>query len=219
LEILHAIGQTYLSKAATYLKSQKPIIGGVSGFFSRLKDKGNTIKETWGTVQTAIQAQMEIEEMAKMEEKGGEDWTDEKRAEYEKRVTGKILAAAWRGSKYEVQGVLRDVCDNVLYDKKVKTEKRIERAHALVVIGELFAKVIYYRKTTHFKFAVLTIQTRPQEIPKKRATSWLSSSLWPKPPQRRRKTPSTSTRTTRRSTARRRRPPRRCRPRSLPLHE
>jgi curved DNA-binding protein CbpA len=80
LEILHAIGQTYLSKAATYLKSQKPIIGGVSGFFSRLKDKGNTIKETWGTVQTAIQAQMEIEEMAKMEEKGGDDWTDEKRA-------------------------------------------------------------------------------------------------------------------------------------------
>jgi len=140
LEILHAIGQTYLSKAATYLKSQKPIIGGVSGFFSRLKDKGNTIKETWGTVQTAIQAQMEIEEMAKMEEKGGDDWTDEKRAEYEKRVTGKILAAAWRGSKYEVQGVLRDVCDNVLYDKKVKTEKRIERAQALVVIGELFAK-------------------------------------------------------------------------------
>jgi hypothetical protein len=37
--------------------------------------------------------------------------------------------------------VLRDVCDNVLYDKKVKTEKRIERAQALVVIGELFAKV------------------------------------------------------------------------------
>ena len=219
LEILHAIGQTYLSKAATYLKSQKPIIGGVSGFFSRLKDKGNTIKETWGTVQTAIQAQMEIEEMAKMEEKGGEDWTDEKRAEYEKRVTGKILAAAWRGSKYEVQGVLRDVCDNVLYDKKVKTEKRIERAHALVVIGELFAKVSRKCKSTHFRFTILTLQTRPQEIPKKRATSWPSSSSWPKPPQRRRKTRSTSTRTTRRSTARRRRPPRRCRRRSLPLHE
>jgi len=221
LEILHAIGQTYLSKAATYLKSQKPIIGGVSGFFSRLKDKGNTIKETWGTVQTAIQAQMEIEEMAKMEEKGGDDWTDEKRAEYEKRVTGKILAAAWRGSKYEVQGVLRDVADNVLYDKKVKTEKRIERAHALVVIGELFAKVCHHRRTTQSVSTVLTIQPRPQEIPKKRATSWPSSSSWPKPPPRRRKIQSTSTRTTRRrSTARRRRPPpRRCRPRSLPLHE
>jgi curved DNA-binding protein CbpA len=220
LEILHAVGQTYLSKAATYLKSQKPIIGGVSGFFSRLKDKGNTIKETWGTVQTAIQAQMEIEEMAKMEEKGGDDWTDEKRAEYEKRVTGKILAAAWRGSKYEVQGVLRDVCDNVLYDKKVKTEKRIERAHALVVIGELFAKVRRYRNLPLKLCTILTSHHRPQEIPKKRATSWHSSSSWPKPPPRRRKRPSTSTRTTSPSTARRRRLLRRFRQRSPPpLHE
>lgn len=99
------------------------------------------VKETWGTVSTAISAQMEIEEMARMEEKGGEDWTDERRAEFEKRVTGKILAAAWRGSKFEIQSVLRDVCDIVLYDKKVKTEKRVERAQALLIIGEMFAKV------------------------------------------------------------------------------
>ncbi|KAF2721811.1 DnaJ domain protein [Polychaeton citri CBS 116435] len=140
IEILHAIGQTYVTKATTFIKSQKPIIGGVSGFFSKLKDKGNLVKDTWGTVSTAISAQMEIEEMARAEEKGGDDWTDEKRAEFEKRVTGKILAAAWRGSKFEIQSVLRDVCDKVLYDKKVKVEKRMERAHALVIIGELFAK-------------------------------------------------------------------------------
>jgi hypothetical protein len=84
---------------------------------------------------------MEIEEMARAEEKGGEDWTDEKRAEYEKRVTGKILAAAWRGSRFEITSVLRDVCDKVLYDKTVKLEKRLERAHALIIIGEMFAKV------------------------------------------------------------------------------
>ncbi|KXT04296.1 hypothetical protein AC578_7969 [Pseudocercospora eumusae] len=140
IEILHAIGQTYVTKASTYIKSQKPLIGGVSGFFSRLKDKGNMVKDTWGTVSSAISAQMEIEEMARAEEKGGEDWTDERKAEYEKRVTGKILAAAWRGSKFEITGVLRDVCDKVLYDKRVKPEKRLERAHALLIIGEIFAK-------------------------------------------------------------------------------
>jgi hypothetical protein len=140
IEILHAIGQTYVTKAATFLKSQKPVIGSVTGFFSRLKDKGNMLKDTWGTISSAIGAQMEIEEMARAEEKGGEDWTDEKRAEYEKRVTGKILAAAWRGSRFEVTGVLRDVCDKVLNDKRVKLDKRIERAHALVIIGEIFAK-------------------------------------------------------------------------------
>ncbi|EMC94736.1 hypothetical protein BAUCODRAFT_73710 [Baudoinia panamericana UAMH 10762] len=140
LEILHAIGQIYVSKATTFLKSQKPIIGGVSGFFSRLKDKSASIKDTFGTIQTAISAQMEIEEMARAEEKGGEEWTDERRAEYEKRVTGKILAAAWRGSRYEIQGVLREVCDAVLNDRKVRVEKRVERAQALVIVGEMFAK-------------------------------------------------------------------------------
>ncbi|OJJ34506.1 hypothetical protein ASPWEDRAFT_42504 [Aspergillus wentii DTO 134E9] len=138
LEILHAIGATYVQKATSFLKSQKFL--GISGFFSRLKDKGTLAKETWTTISTAIDAQMTMEEMAKMEERGGEEWTDEKRAEYEKKVTGKILAAAWRGSKFEIQSVLRDVCDQVLSDKKIKLEKRVERAHALVIAGNIYAK-------------------------------------------------------------------------------
>ncbi|KAI9888053.1 MAG: hypothetical protein M1823_000175 [Watsoniomyces obsoletus] len=136
LEILHAIGTTYLQKATSFLKSQKFL--GISGFFSRLKDKGTLAKETWATVSTAIDAQMTLEEMAKMEEKGGEDWTDEKKAEYEKRVTGKVLAAAWKGSKFEIQSVLRDVCDKVLNDKNVSLAKRVERAHALVISGTIY---------------------------------------------------------------------------------
>lgn len=139
LDILHAIGTTYLQKASSFLKSQKFL--GISGFFSRLKDKGTLAKETWNTISTAIDAQMTMEEMAKMEEKGGEDWTDEKKAEYEKRVTGKILAAAWKGSKYEIQGVLRDVCDKVLNDRTVKMDKRIERAQALVISGTIYQNV------------------------------------------------------------------------------
>ena len=139
LEILHAVGQTYVQKGTSFLKSQKFL--GISGFFSRLKDKGTLAKETWTTISTAIDAQMTMEEMAKMEERGGEDWTDEKKAEYEKRVTGKILAAAWRGSKFEIQSVLRDVCDQILSDKRTRLEKRIERAHALVIAGNIYAKV------------------------------------------------------------------------------
>ena len=51
------------------------------------------VKDTWGTISTAIDAQMTMEEMAKLEEKGGDDWTDEKRAEYERR--GRSFQ--WRG--------------------------------------------------------------------------------------------------------------------------
>ncbi|KAJ3559050.1 hypothetical protein NPX13_g9592 [Xylaria arbuscula] len=138
LDILHAIGAVYFSKATALIKSQKFL--GISGFFSRVKDKGTFFKETWNTISSAIDAQQTMEEMARMEEQGGEDWTDEKKMEYERKVTGKILNAAWRGSKYEIQGVLREVCDAVLYDKKVPLNKRLERAHALVLIADILSK-------------------------------------------------------------------------------
>lgn len=138
LDILHAIGQVYMSKATALLKSQKFL--GIGGFFSRMKDKGTLVKDTWNTISSALDAQQTMEEMARLEEAGGEDWTDERKVEYERRVTGKILTAAWRGSKFEIQSVLRDVCDNVLNDKKVPLKKRIDRAHALVLIAEITSK-------------------------------------------------------------------------------
>lgn len=141
LDILHAIGHTYITKATTLIRSQK--FFGVGGFFSRVKDKGALVKDTWNTISSAIDAQATMEEMARLEEAGGEEWTDEKRAEYERRVTGKILTAAWRGSKFEIQSVLRDVCDAVLSDKKVPLQKRLERAQALVIIGEVCSKVCF----------------------------------------------------------------------------
>jgi len=136
IDILHTIGLIYTTKGQAFIKSQRWL--GVPGFFSRLKDKGSQVKETWNTISSAIEAQMTIEEMAKLEEKGGEDWTDEKKAEFERRVTGKILAAAWRGSKMEISSVLREVCDKVLNDPKVPLTKRVERAHALVMVGTIF---------------------------------------------------------------------------------
>jgi hypothetical protein len=183
LEIMHAIGQTYLSKATSFIKSQKFL--GISGFFSRVKDKGTIVKETWNTMSAAIDAQLTMEEMAKMEEKGGEDWTDEKKAEYEKRVTGKILAAAWRGSKFEIQYVLRDVCDQVLNDKKVKLEKRVERAQALVIVGEMFQKASVVTKM-NFDLTITNTRYRRSATVKKKVTSWPSNSSWPKPRQRKR---------------------------------
>lgn len=138
IDILHAIGHTYVSKGSNLLRSQKFM--GIGGFFSRLRDKGTLVKDTWSTISSAIDAQQTMEDMAKMEEKGGEDWTDERRAEYERRVTGKILTAAWRGSKFEIQSVLREVCDSVLNDKKTPLSKRLERAQALVLIGDIFNK-------------------------------------------------------------------------------
>lgn len=139
IDILHAIGQTYVTRASTLLRSQKFL--GIGGFFSKLRDKGNMVKDTWNTISSALDAQQTLEDMAKAEQEAGDTWDDEKKAEYERRVTGKILTAAWRGSKFEIQSVLRDVCDAVLYDKKIPLAKRLERAQALVLIGDIFVKV------------------------------------------------------------------------------
>ncbi|EXA47047.1 hypothetical protein FOVG_04300 [Fusarium oxysporum f. sp. pisi HDV247] len=176
IDILHAIGQTYVSKASSLLRSQK--FFGIGGFFSRLRDKGTLVKETWNTISSAIDAQQTMEDMAKMEEKGGEDWTDEKRAEYERRVTGKILTAAWRGSKFEIQSVLREVCDSILNDKKVHLNKRLERAQALVLIGDVFIRVCF---KSNFVRVTLTL-SRLSDLLKRRATISFSSSLSLRPP-------------------------------------
>ena len=189
IEILHSVGQTYIQKATSFLKSQKFL--GISGFFSRLKDKGTLAKETWTTISTAIDAQLTMEEMAKLEEKGGADWTDEKKAEYERKVTGKILAAAWKGSRFEIQGVLRDVCDKVLNDKNVRLEKRVERAHALVLCGEMYQKVRLFPSPasphppnplccpsyTNSPPPLL----RPPATLTKKAISWPLNNSWPNP--------------------------------------
>lgn len=184
LEILHAVGNIYLSKGSGMLKSHRGLFG-ISGFWSRLKDKGAMAKDTWGTISTAIDAQMSMEEMAKAEERGGEDWTDERRAEHEKRVTGKILAAAWRGSKFEIQSVLRDVCDKVLNDKRIRSEKRLERAEALVLMGDMLRKAERDPEEVSFVTVVILLLTmletgfeRFADKNYRKVISWSLNSLW-----------------------------------------
>jgi curved DNA-binding protein CbpA len=67
--------------------------------------------------------------------------TPEEVADMEKYLMGKVIAAAWSGSKFEIQGTVRAVCDNILDDKDVPVEKRVARAKALKLIGEVFINV------------------------------------------------------------------------------
>ncbi|KAK9371245.1 X-domain of DnaJ-containing-domain-containing protein [Lipomyces kononenkoae] len=136
IEILHAVGSIYYQKGNAYRKSSKYL--GMNSFFSKVKEKGTIAKDTWNTISSALDAQSTIQDMTKAEEKAGDSWTDEVKAEYERRVLGKILNAAWSGSRYEIQGVLRDVCDRVLEDKTVPPRTRMLRAEALETIGKVF---------------------------------------------------------------------------------
>jgi len=135
IQLLHTIGKVYNQKASAFLKSQKTF--GLSKIFTSVKQKGSTAKSAWNILSTALDAQVSMEEMIKAQEKG-EEWDEYKKAEYERTMTGKFLATAWVSSKFEIQGVLRDVCDKILNDKTVSSKERAAKANALLIIGNEF---------------------------------------------------------------------------------
>ncbi|CAE6428960.1 unnamed protein product [Rhizoctonia solani] len=137
VELLHTIGNVYLMKANSSLKSRKMF--GIPGFVSRLKEKGTVAKEAWGVLGSAIGVQHVMEDMARLQEKG-EAAEAELRA-LEMDLTGKILLASWRGTRWEVSQVLREVCDKVLEEPDVPKEQQFLRARALLLIGELLKEI------------------------------------------------------------------------------
>lgn len=129
LEILHTIGTTYILKSSTVLKSQN--LFGLGGIGSKFKEKSSFVKDSWNAISSIVDAQSSMSKLD-IDEDGAVT------PEQERFMMSKILAAAWGGSKFEIQTTLREVCDKVLYDKKVSSKKRVERAKALAMIGKVF---------------------------------------------------------------------------------
>lgn len=80
----------------------------------------------------------DTKDVEKKEEKIPEKHTAEDLQDMEKYLMGKVLAAAWNGSKFEIQGTVRAVCDQVLYEEGLPLEKRVARAKGLLIIGRVF---------------------------------------------------------------------------------
>lgn len=151
LDIVHAIGDVYVQKATIYLQSQSFL--GVGGMFYSIKAKGGVFMDTLRTVSAAIDAQNTMKELDRLKEateseepvldnKGHivEKPTPEQIAEHEQRLMGKVLSAAWYGSKFEFTSTLRSVCDKVLNDESVNKATRIKRAEAMQILGTVFQK-------------------------------------------------------------------------------
>lgn len=138
VELLHAIGTVYMMKATSFLKSKK--FFGLSGFWSRVKEKGTVAKDAWGVIGSALSVQSLMQEMERLQAKGavGED---ELRA-LEEDMTGKILLASWRGTRFEVVQVLREVVDHVLKDREVSEQTLVNRAKGLLIIGHIFKTTV-----------------------------------------------------------------------------
>lgn len=139
IELLHTIGSIYLTKSTTWVKSQRHNFLGVPGFFSRLKEKGSMVKETWGLMGSAMSVLVSMEDIARRQEKGDVD--EEEMRKLEQEMSSKMLLATWRGTRSEVNGVLRKVCDNILNEKGVDSKTSLHRARALAFLGAIYKSV------------------------------------------------------------------------------
>ncbi|PIL24651.1 transporter [Ganoderma sinense ZZ0214-1] len=138
VELLHTIGNIYIMKATSFLKSRKFL--GIPGFFSRLKEKGAMAKDAWGVIGSALGVQQTIAEMEKLQARG--ELAEEELRALEEDVTGKIMLASWRGTRFEVSQVLREVVDRVLKEQGVSDQVLLNRAKGLLLIGAIFKSTV-----------------------------------------------------------------------------
>ncbi|KAH7927320.1 DnaJ-domain-containing protein [Leucogyrophana mollusca] len=138
VELLHAIGTVYMMKATSFLKSKKFL--GLAGFWSRMKEKGSVAKDAWGVIGSALGVQSLMQEMEKLQAKG--ELGEEELRALEQDVTGKIMLASWRGTRFEVVQVLREVVDQVLKDREATDIVLYNRAKGLLLMGMIFKSTV-----------------------------------------------------------------------------
>lgn len=138
VELLQAIGTVYVTKATSFLKSKKFL--GIPGFWSKLKEKGAVAKDAWGVIGSALSVQQVMQDIERAQLKG--EASEEELKALEIDVTGKIMLASWRGTRFEVVQVLREVVDNVLKGPGVSDKDLYNRARGLLLLGAIFKSTI-----------------------------------------------------------------------------
>ncbi|KAN0061780.1 DnaJ-like protein [Thecaphora frezii] len=139
VELLHAIGNVYFMKATSWIKTKQHKFLGLSGFMSRMKERGAVVKETWGMLGSALNVKASMDELARRQEKG--EIPEEELRALEQDMSGKMLLATWRGTRFEISSILRQVCDNVLNEKGVDDKTLLNRARAIAFLGVIYKEV------------------------------------------------------------------------------
>ncbi|POY75277.1 hypothetical protein BMF94_1647 [Rhodotorula taiwanensis] len=144
VELCHLLGEVYMAKATTYIRlHRKPSANllGLPGWWSRVKEKGTTLKEGWSFLSTGLDVQRAMVDMEKRQEKG--DLGEDEMRQLEEELSGTLLLVAWKGSKFELGAVLRQVVDLALSKESptVTDTVLMNRAKAILFIGAILKAV------------------------------------------------------------------------------
>jgi len=121
VELLHHIGYIYEQEAKQHM-------GGISGLAEQLFERAHMMRENVAAVKAAEvlqQAQKQINEA-----------DEEKRAEIEAKYVDEGLMALWKMGKFEVENVLRKVCEVVLGDTTLDKKRLKLRTEGLKLLGK-----------------------------------------------------------------------------------
>ncbi|KAJ9092942.1 hypothetical protein QFC19_008540 [Naganishia cerealis] len=134
-ELLQAIGRTYISKGEHYEASNSfaPL-----GWFHGARQNFNLIGDTVSTLRAAIELKTVFQKLQEAEQSG---LSAEHVRKLEEQAAEQGVRVIWKGAKLEVEGVIRNVCDEVLNDKNVTAKTRDLRATALKLMGEAFISI------------------------------------------------------------------------------
>ncbi|GAA5999836.1 uncharacterized protein JCM10292_003764 [Rhodotorula paludigena] len=144
VELCHLLGEIYMQKATTYIRlHRKPSanILGLPGWWSRVKEKGATLKEGWSFLSTGLDVQRAMVDMEKRQ--AGGDLGEEEMKKLEMELSGTLLLVAWKGSKFELSAVLRQVVDMALSKESAEVTDAVlmNRAKAILFIGAILKNV------------------------------------------------------------------------------
>ncbi|KAJ8592756.1 DnaJ-domain-containing protein [Rhizopogon salebrosus TDB-379] len=138
VELLQAIGFVYVSKAKHYLATNQTLFG-VGGWFHNVSGKYHVFSETVSTLRSAIELKTVFDQIAAAEKAG--NLSPEEKKKLEEQAAEKGIQALFKGTKLEIESVLRETCDRILEDPTISRYKAQLRAIALQILGESYLGV------------------------------------------------------------------------------
>ncbi|KAG6825480.1 hypothetical protein H0H92_003603 [Tricholoma furcatifolium] len=135
LDLLHAVGFVYTAKAKHFLATNQTLFG-VGGWLHNVQGKYHVFSETVSTLRSAIELKAVFDQIQAAEKAG--NLTPEEKKKLEEQAAEKGLQALFKGTKLEIESVLRETCDNILEDPSLTRDKAQMRAVALQILGEAF---------------------------------------------------------------------------------
>ncbi|KAF8836852.1 DnaJ-domain-containing protein [Paxillus ammoniavirescens] len=138
VELLQAVGFVYMSKAKHFLATSQSLFG-VGGWLHNVQGKYHVFSETVSTLRSAIELKSVFDQIQAAEKAG--NLSPEEKRRLEEQAAEKGLQALFKGTKLEVESVLRETCDRVLEDPSVSRNKATLRAVALQILGESYVAI------------------------------------------------------------------------------